>query len=146
MLQSHLRQIVLTSHADMTHTMYFFNRIVYAAQHSLLENDAGAIGDQEEVGEAMYNHRALALLDDIREYGECWREARIPLRENRRHVTGAHRPVDVGRCVNCLLDICSIEVHWRDLSLKGRSSGKVMPWSATRNVKPRDLREPQDIP
>jgi len=43
------------------------------AQDLLLENDAGAIGDQDEVSKAMYNHRTLALLDDIRKYSECRR-------------------------------------------------------------------------
>jgi hypothetical protein len=43
------------------------------AQDLLLESDAGAPGDQEVVGEALHNHRTLALLDNIRQHGECRR-------------------------------------------------------------------------
>ena len=76
MLQNHLRQTVLTSHAsDDTHEEFTQHESVRrrTAQDLLLESDAGAVGDQDEVCEAMYNHRTLALLDDIRKHGECRR-------------------------------------------------------------------------
>jgi hypothetical protein len=58
MLQNHLRQTVLTSHANDTHEAFTQHDSVrgQTAQDLLLENDAGAVGDQDEVCEAMYNH------------------------------------------------------------------------------------------
>jgi len=84
-----------------------------AACHSLLENDAIALSNQGEVTEAMHNYRTLVLFDNIWEDCECRRETRITLGEI---FMGAHHPVNVGRCVNCRLDISTIEVRRRGLS------------------------------
>jgi len=78
----------------------------------VLEDDASALSNQDEVTEAMHNYRALALFDDIWEDCECRRETGISLGEN---IISAHHPVNV-RCVNCRLDIRAIEVHRSDLS------------------------------
>ena len=64
----------------------------------------------------MYYHRALALLDNIRKYRECRWETAIAIGENLG--ISAQRPVNVGRCMNCRLDIRTIKVQRRNLSLK----------------------------
>ena len=48
---------------------------------------------EEEVEEALRDHGAFAILDDIREHRECRRETCIAMRENI-HI-GAIRPLDV---------------------------------------------------
>jgi len=90
--------------------------------NSLLEDDASALSNHEEVTEALHNYRALALFDDIWEDCVCQRDTRISLGEN--FLISAQHPVNV-RCMNCRLDIRTIKLHRSDLSHEKRSSSKV---------------------
>jgi hypothetical protein len=89
---------------------------IQTAEHPLLDNDTRTLSDQEEVGEAMHNHRAPALLDNIWKHRECWRETRITVWENIGIST--QHPVNVSGCVNCCLDVLPIEIQRRNLSLE----------------------------
>ena len=88
----------------------------------LLEADARALSYEEEVEEALCDHGAFALLDDIREHRESRRETCIAVREN--IDIGALRPFDVERRVNGRLDVLTIEIHWRTIGL-GPSKGQL---------------------
>ena len=45
--------------------------------YSLLNHDACTLRDEDEVGKPVNNHRALALLDDVREDRERGREGAV---------------------------------------------------------------------
>ena len=108
---------------ECTSKMYFNTDFIDAGNEKkslLLEDDARALGYEEEVEEALCDHRAFALLDDIREHRECRRGTSIAVREN--IDSGALRPFDVERRVNGRLDVLTIEIHWRTIGF-GPSKG-----------------------
>ncbi len=89
---------------------------VSVRESSLLKHDAGTLGDQNEVAETVHDHRAIALLDHIREHREHRRETRVAVGEN--FDDGALDPVDGRWRVDRRLDVRSIEVHRGGLGLE----------------------------
>ena len=76
----------------------------------VLQDDPRALGDEDEVREAVHDDRALALLDRVREHRERGRERAVPARED--VDVRALRPRDVRR-VDRGLDLGAVEVDGR---------------------------------
>ena len=74
----------------------------------VLDHDLRALRDEDEVSETVNDHRALALLDRVREHGERGREGLVTAREDAD--VRALAPVDIGRRMNGRLDLRPVEV------------------------------------
>ncbi|SRR6266702_1918073 len=107
-----------TSHAKIGNQRAQYKSRFRYGKGSLLKHDAGTLGDQNEIAETVHDHRAIALLDHIREHSERRRETRVAVGEN--VDVGALSPGDGGWCVDRRLDIRSIEVQRSGLGLEKR--------------------------
>jgi len=80
----------------------------------VLDCDACAFGDQDEVRETVYNYSTFRLLDHIRENAERRRNRRVAAGSAGRRIdihvsVRTCHPVDVW-CVNGILDVGSVEI------------------------------------
>ena len=76
---------------------------------TLLNSDPRSFCDEDEVCKAMNDDRTLTLLNYTRKHGERGRKASITIRED--VYVGAFHPIHVYRCMDSLLNICSVEVE-----------------------------------
>jgi hypothetical protein len=80
--------------------------------------------NEDEISQTMINGSSLALLDSIRQHGKGRGQAGIPFGE---HIdVRAFGPVNIGRCMDSLLHICTIKVQRSELDIWERATGKSM--------------------
>lgn len=75
----------------------------------VLDDDPRPLRDQDEVRQAVHDHRPRALLDRVWEHGECGRQRAVPARED--VDVGALGPRHVRGGVNDSLDFGAVKVY-----------------------------------